>query len=595
MNVFRHFRDEVAAVLAALAEAGDLPAGTDFGRVTCEPPRDAGHGDMATNAALVLARAAGVRPRDLAGKIADGLRRLDSVASVEIAGPGFINIRVSDGFWQRRLADILAAGTAYGDTDIGRGAPVNIEFTSANPTGPLHIAHARGAVFGDALAALLEKAGYAVTREYYINDWGGQVDILAESLLRRMRQRLDGPVGDSEGATAAEAGFEGLYPGPEVMEAAAAALELPPDERPDPASGSSEDRRRARDFAVAWMMDRIRSDLAALGVRHDVFSSERSLVEAGAVDAAFADLEARGLIYTGVLKPPKGKLPDDWEERPQSLFRSTGFGDDIDRPLKKSNGDWTYFATDIAYHLDKWKRGAGLLIDVWGADHQGYIPRMKAAVDAGTRGGAKLEVKLIQLVRLIRDGAVVKMSKRAGDVVTVREVVDEVGRDVVRFVMLTRRNDAPLDFDFARVTEQSKDNPVFYVQYAHARSCSVFRQAKESLPDLDTGQASLIKADCTILTNEGELSLIKKLTMWPGVIESAAEIHEPHRIAYYLHDLAADFHAHWNRGRDEPELRFVQPENLPQTLARLALVKAVATVIASGLILFGVEPAEEMR
>lgn len=587
MNVFRHFRDEVAAVLAALAEAGDLPADADFDRVTCEPPRDASHGDMATNAALVLAKAAGAKPRDLAGKIAEGLRRLDSVAAVEIAGPGFINIRAADGFWQRRVADILAAGQAYGDTDTGRGAAVNVEFTSANPTGPLHVAHARGAVFGDALAALLEKAGYAVTREYYVNDWGGQVDILAESLLKRMRQRL--------GDAVSEAGFDGLYPGPEVAEAAAAALDLPPGDRPDPMSGSEEDRVRARDFAVAWMMDRIRDDLAALGVRHDVFASERALVEAGAVDDAFADLEARGLIYTGVLEPPKGKRPDDWEERPQALFRATDFGDDIDRPLKKSNGDWTYFATDIAYHRDKFRRGAGLLIDVWGADHQGYIPRMKAAVDAVTRGRAALDVKVVQLVRLIRDGAAVKMSKRAGDVVTVRDVVDEVGKDVVRFVMLTRRNDAPLDFDFARVTEQSKDNPVFYVQYAHARSYSVFRQAKETLPGLDTGPAALANSDCTTLTNEGELSLIKKLTMWPRVIESAAETHEPHRIAYYLYDVAADFHAHWNRGRDEPDLRFVRPDDLPLTLARLALVKAVATVIASGLVLFGVEPAEEMR
>lgn len=588
MNVFRHFRDEIAAVLAALAEAGDLPPDPDIGRrITCEPPRDAGHGDMATNAALVLARAAGAKPRDLAGKIAESLRRLDSVAAVEVAGPGFINIRVADRFWQDRVGDILSAGTAYGNADIGRGEAVNVEFTSANPTGPLHVAHARGAVFGDALAALLEKAGYAVTREYYVNDWGGQVDILAKSLLKRMRQL--------QGEAVPEAEFEGLYPGREVIDAAEAALKLPPEEQPDPASGSRENLGRARQFAVAYMMDRIRGDLAALGVRHDVFASERALVEAGAVDAAFANLEGRGLIYTGVLEPPKGKLPDDWEERPQSLFRATQFGDDIDRPLKKSNGDWTYFATDIAYHLDKAKRGASTLIDVWGADHQGYIPRMKAAVAAITGGAATLDVKVVQLVRLIRDGTVVKMSKRAGDVVTVRDVVDEVGKDVVRFVMLTRRNDAPLDFDFAKVTEQSKDNPVFYVQYAHARAHSVFRQAREALPQLDTRLSSLLNADYATLTNEGELSLIKKLTTWPRVIESAVETHEPHRIAYYLYDIAADFHAHWNRGRDEPDLRFLQPDDGPLTLSRLALVKAFATIIASGLILFGVEPAEEMR
>ena len=587
MNPFRHFRDEIAAVLAALAEAGDLPPDLDIGRITCEPPRDAGHGDMATNAALVLARAASAKPRDLAGKIAESLRRLDSVAAVEVAGPGFINIRVADRFWQDRVGDILSAGTAYGNADIGRGEAVNVEFTSANPTGPLHVAHARGAVFGDALAALLEKAGYAVTREYYINDWGGQVDILAESLLKRMRQL--------QGEAVPEAEFEGLYPGREVIDAAEAALKLPPEEQPDPASGSRENLGRARQFAVAYMMNRIRGDLAALGVRHDVFASERALVEAGAVDAAFANLEGRGLIYTGVLEPPKGKLPDDWEERPQSLFRATQFGDDIDRPLKKSNGDWTYFATDIAYHLDKAKRGASTLIDVWGADHQGYIPRMKAAVAAITGGAATLDVKVVQLVRLIRDGMVVKMSKRAGDVVTVRDVVDEVGKDVVRFVMLTRRNDAPLDFDFAKVTEQSKDNPVFYVQYAHARAHSVFRQAGEALPQLDTRRSSLLNADYATLTNEGELGLIKKLTTWPRVIESAVETHEPHRIAYYLYDIAADFHAHWNRGRDEPDLRFLQPDDGSLTLSRLALVKAFATIIASGLILFGVEPAEEMR
>ena len=587
MNVFRHFRDEVATVLAALAEAGELPADADMGRVACEPPRDAGHGDIATNAALVLAGTAGVRPRDLAERIADRLRRLDSVAEVGVAGPGFINIRVADRFWQAQVGEILRAGAAWGDTDIGGGEAVNVEFTSANPTGPLHVAHARGAVFGDALAALLEKAGFAVTREYYVNDWGRQIDILADSLLQRMRQL--------QGEEVPEAAFDGLYPGQDVIDAAAAALKLPDGARPDPASGDAEDRARAREFAVAWMMDRIRSDLAALGVRYDVFTSERALVEAGAVDAAFADLERRGLIYTGVLEPPKGRLPDDWEERPQALFRSTGFGDDIDRPLKKSDGAWTYFASDIAYHFDKWKRGTARLIDVWGADHQGYIPRMKAAVAAITDGAATLDVKVVQLVRLIRAGRAVRMSKRAGDVVTVRDVVDEVGRDVVRFVMLTRRNDAPLDFDFARVTEQSKDNPVFYVQYAHARACSVFRQAHELMPELDLDDAALAEADATTLTDENELSLIKKLARWPRVIESAAETHEPHRIAYYLYDVAADFHIHWNRGRDEPGLRFLQADNRPLTLARLALVKAVATVIASGLILFGVEPAEEMR
>ena len=587
MNVFRHFRDEIAAVLAVLAENGTLPADSDFGRITCEPPRDPAHGDMATNAAMVFAKPAGMKPRDLAEQIAAKLDALDSVDAVEVAGPGFINIRVADAFWQRQVGDILAAGTAYGDADLGQGEPVNVEFVSVNPTGLLHVAHARGAVFGDALSSLLTKAGFAVTREYYINDWGGQVDILAESLLKRMRQLQGETIPDEE--------FDGLYPGQEVIDAAEAAMALPADQRPDPAGTDRENLTRARDFAVDYMMDRIRDDLAALGVSHDVFTSEKAIVEAGKVDAAFADLEARDLIYTGVLEPPKGKLPDDWEERPQSLFRATQFGDDIDRPLRKSTGDWTYFASDIAYHLDKQKRGANDLIDVWGADHQGYIPRMKAAISAITDGAATLDVKVIQLVRLIRDGEVVKMSKRAGNVVTVRDVVDEVGKDVVRFVMLTRKNDAPLDFDFAKVTEQSKDNPVFYVQYAHARSNSVFRQAKEAMPDLDLTADSLAHADFSTLTDQGELSLIKKLTTWPRIIESAAETHEPHRIAYYLYDIAADFHAHWNRGREEPELRFVRSDDRTVTTARLALVKAIATVIASGLILFGVEPAEEMR
>ncbi|MCY4239869.1 MAG: arginine--tRNA ligase [Rhodospirillaceae bacterium] len=587
MNVFRHFRDEIVAELNAVVQAGALPADLDFSRVSCEPPRDSGHGDMATNAAMVLSKAAGTRSRDLAEKIAPCLESLDNVETVEVAGPGFINIRISDAFWQAQVALILEAGMAYGDTDLGRGAAVNVEYVSVNPTGLLHVAHARGAVFGDALAALLEKVGYAVTREYYINDWGGQVDNLAESLLKRMRQ--------FRGEDIPEDSFEGLYPGQEVIDAAETALALPDAERPDPAADNPAVRTWARDFAATYMMDRIRQDLVDLGVNHAVFTSEKSLIEAGAVETVFADLEKRGLIYTGVLEPPKGKIPDDWEPRPQSLFRATEFGDDIDRPLKKSNGDWTYFASDIAYHLDKHKRGANHLINVWGADHQGYIPRMKAAVAAVTEGSATLDVKVIQLVRLIRDGEVIKMSKRAGNVVTVREVVDEVGKDVVRFAMLTRKNDAPLDFDFQKVTEQSKDNPVFYVQYAHARSHSVFRQAREAIPNLNLSERALIGARFDTLTDQGELSLMKKLSEWPRVIEGAAKTHEPHRIAYYLYDLASEFHVHWNRGREEPDLRFVRDDDHSLTLARLAMVKAVATVIASGLILFGVEPAEEMR
>ncbi len=445
-------------------------------------------------------------------------------------------------------------------------------------------------MFGDALAALLAKAGYAVTKEYYVNDAGGQIDALTRSFLKRLRELRTGEA-------LPESEFEGLYPGEEVIDAARAALD-------DPAVSGQVDGwlggddpvpDGARVFAVAYMMDRIREDLGELGIHHDLFSSERALVEAGAVDDVLADLEGRGLIYTGVLEPPKGKLPDDWEERPQTLFKATDFGDDTDRPLRKSDGSWTYFATDIAYHRDKFRRGFRTMIDVWGADHGGYVKRMQAAVKAVTEGQGELDVKICQLVNLSNRGEPVKMSKRAGTVVTIRDVVDEVGKDVVRFIMLTRKNDAPLDFDFAKVTEQSKDNPVFYVQYAHARSHSVFRQAREALPDLDLSDSALASAPVDRLTDKGELSLIKRLAGWPRIIESAAEAHEPHRIAFYLYDIAADFHAHWNRGREDPRLRFVAEDDAGLTHARLALVRAVGVVVASGLEIFGVEPVEEMR
>jgi arginyl-tRNA synthetase len=584
MNPFKHFRGAVVAAVEAAQQAGELPAGLELARVAVEPPREAGHGDLATNAAMVLAKPAGMNPRALAEALRPRLAALPGVTAVEIAGPGFINLRLADDFWRERLRDILAAGAAYGDSDLGAGTPVNVEYVSANPTGPLHIAHARGAVFGDALAALLAKAGYRVTREYYINDAGGQVDTLARSVYLRYREAL----GEGEAAIP-----EGLYPG-DYLKAVGADL-------------AARDGRRwldqpesawlapLRSFAIAAMLALIREDLAALGVVQERFSSERALVEAGGVEAALETLQARGLIYTGVLDPPKGKPVEDWEPRPQTLFKATAFGDDVDRPLKKSDGSWTYFAADIAYHLDKIRRGCNLLIDVWGADHSGYIKRMQAAVAAISGGEASLDVKITQLVKLLRGGQPVKMSKRAGTFVTLREVVDEVGRGVVRFIMLTRKNDAPLDFDLEKVLEQSRDNPVFYVQYAHARARSVLRHAAAELAGADLSPAALAEAPLACLTDTAEIGLIKLMAGWPRLVETAAEAHEPHRVAFYLYDLASAFHALWNRGNTEASLRFLQPDDRAATLARLALVQALAFVVASGLGIIGVEPVEEMR
>ena len=584
MNLFSALVREIEAALGGLAEAGAIPAGLDCARITAEPPRDAGHGDVATNAAMVLAKQASMKPRVLAEIIAAALARLDSVEKAEVAGPGFINLTLTNAFWYQRLADINKAGAAYGCSDIGRDQAVNVEYVSANPTGPLHVGHARGAVIGDALAALLEKAGYAVTREYYINDAGAQVDTLARSLYLRYREALGQDIGDIP---------EGLYPG-DYLKAPGAALaqrdggrwlDAPEDAWLEP----------VRAFAIDAMMELIRDDLAAAGVRHDVFTSERALVAAGAVDEALAALAADGLIYTGVLEPPKGKTPDDWEERPQTLFRATKFGDDSDRPLKKSDGGWTYFATDIAYHRDKFKRGTATMVDVWGADHGGYVKRMKAAVKALTGGAGELDVKLCQMVNLMDAGLPVKMSKRAGTFVTLRDVIDAVGKDVMRFIMLTRKNDAQMDFDFARVTEQSRDNPVFYVQYAHARACSVLRHAANELGARAVSGEALMAADPSPLTNEHELNLIKTMAAWPGVVESAALAHEPHRVAFFLHDLAAAFHALWNKGTEDTTLRFLLAQDLPKSQARLAMLQAMRHVIASGLAVMGVEPLEELR
>ncbi len=584
MNLFKTFRDDIVAALAWLADQGKLPSGLDYSKVTAEPPREAAHGDVSTNAGMVLAKAAGLKPRDIADMLAVELRSLPMVTAAEVAGPGFLNLRLSDGFWYAQLADLLRSGTAYGDSDLGRGVKVNIEYVSANPTGPMHIGHARGAVFGDALAGLLEKAGYDVTREYYVNDAGAQVDVLARSVHLRYREAL----GEAVGAIP-----EGLYPGDYLSPVGQAIA----------AKDGAKWRDAAEDLwlpefrriAIEAMMALIRGDLEALGVRHAVFTSERGLVEGGKVDAALRFLADRDLIYQGVLEPPKGKTLDDWEPRPQTLFRATRFGDDVDRPLKKSDGSGTYFASDIAYHLDKYRRGFAQMIDVWGADHGGYVKRMQAAVKAVTEGRGELDVKLCQMVNLLKDGAPFKMSKRAGTFVTLRDVVDEVGKGVVRFIMLTRKNDAQLDFDLVKVLEQSRDNPVFYVQYAHARAHSVLRHGAQMFPAADLSPDALAAAPAGRLSDPAELALIRLMGGWPRLVENAAEAHEPHRIAFYLYDVAAAFHGLWNKGKDDATLRFLLAEDRELSIARLALVRAVSLVIASGLAVFGVEPVEEMR
>jgi len=584
MNLFEHFHDVVAAEVRALVEAGALPEGLDLSRIAVEPPRDPAHGDLSTNAAMVLAKPAGKNPRELAQKLAERLLQHADIVSADVAGPGFLNLKLVDAFWYARLVEILRAGPAYGDSRMGQGRRVNVEFVSANPTGPLTAGHARGAVVGDALAGLLSKAGYEVSREYYINDAGAQVDVLARSTYLRYREAL----GETIAAIP-----DGLYPGDYLKETGRKLAErdggrwhnVPESEWLGP----------VRSFAVAEMMALIRADLAAIGIDHAVFTSERGLVESGAVDAALKTLADAGLLYTGTLDPPKGKLPDDWEPRPQTLFRATQFGDDVDRPVRKSDGSWTYFAADMAYHLDKFRRGSSVMIDVWGADHGGYVKRMQAAVKALTGGTGELDVKLCQLVNLLDKGEPVKMSKRSGNFVTMRDVVDEVGKDVVRFIMLTRRNDQTLDFDFAKVTEQSRDNPVFYVQYAHARASSVLRHAAAEFPNIAVAPEALAAAPLDRLSDPAELALIRLLAGWPRLVESAAEAHEPHRVAFFLGEVAAGFHGLWNKGKEATSLRFLIADDIAVTTARLALVQAVAFVIASGLRVFAVEPVEEMR
>jgi arginyl-tRNA synthetase len=588
-NLFAEMLRRVTAANEALKAKGVLPAGIDLSRITVEPPRDPSHGDMATNAAMVLAKDAGRKPRELADALAELLRADPVVEKVDVAGPGFINMTLKPAAWLGALRAAVVMGADYGRSRTGQGHKVNVEYVSANPTGPMHVGHCRGAVFGDALASLLDFSGCEVTREYYINDAGAQVDVLARSAYLRYREALGEEVGEIP---------EGLYPGDylkPVGEALAKEYGRDLDQKPE-----SDWLPIVRKKAIDMMMAMIRDDLAALNVRHDVFYSERSLIEGDdKVGATIEKLRKEGEVYEGRLPPPKGAPVDDYEDREQTLFRSTDFGDDVDRPLKKSDGSYTYFASDIAYHKSKFDRGFRDMIDVWGADHGGYIKRMQAAVKAVSKGEAALDVKIVQLVKLLRAGEPVKMSKRSGDFVTLREVVDEVGRDAVRFMMLYRKNDAPLDFDLAKVIEQTKDNPVFYVQYGHARGHSIFRMAREAFPNLPATEESRIellsKAPLDRLTDPAELAIVKKLALYPRLVETAAAAHEPHRIAFYLYDLASEFHAHWTQGKGLPHLRFIIQNDEEMTVARLALIQAVVTVLASGLGLLGVGAPEEMR
>ncbi|MEM9971170.1 MAG: arginine--tRNA ligase [Pseudomonadota bacterium] len=573
MNIFAEIRQSVVETLDVMVADGDLPPGLSWGNVTVEPPRDPAHGDMATNAAMVLAKPAGAKPRDIADNLAGRLKSDARIAVVEVAGPGFLNLRLHPDVWHDIVAEAIDSGPAFGHSGMGAGVKVNVEYVSANPTGPLHVGHTRGAVFGDALASLLAFAGYEVTREYYINDGGSQVDTLARSVYLRYLE-----------AHGQEVAFEeGTYPG-DYLIAVGQALK---DKVGDAYIGTNSESwlPEVREFATDAMMALIREDLAAIGVKMDTFFSEKSLYDSGRIEAAIETLDQKGLIYRGTLEPPKGKVPEDWEPREQTLFRSTDHGDDVDRPIMKSDGAWTYFAPDIAYHWDKIDRGFDELINVFGADHGGYVKRMNAAVAALSEGRVPLDIKLTQLVKLYKNGEPFKMSKRAGTFVTLRDVVDQVGADVARFVMLTRKNDAPLDFDFDKAVEQSKDNPVFYVQYAHARIRSVMRKAEAMHLDY---------SDNPTLSDEAEFRVAQKIAEWPRLVEIAARNHEPHRIAFYLYELASEFHALWNKGNDKPELRFLHEGDAQATAAKIALPRAVAVVISAGLGILGVTPVEEM-
>ena len=586
MNAFGHVEQLIQNALKAMQTGGELPADMALPLVEVEFPRDASHGDLASNAAMVLAKPARMKPRDIADKLKVRLASAPEIESVEVAGPGFLNLKLKKSFWQGVVRSILAEGAGYGRAPSGSKGKVNVEYVSANPTGPMHVGHCRGAVFGDALANLLAFAGYDVTREYYINDAGTQVDVLARSAFLRYREALGEDIGKIP---------DGLYPG-DYLKPVGVALAK---EFGNALTGRAEADWLGivRERAIAAMLDMIKQDLAALDIHHDVFFSEASLKENGRdqVKAAIDALAAKGLIYEGQLPRPKGHDEEEWEEREQVLFRSTQFGDDIDRALQKSDGSYTYFASDIAYHYDKLQRGFRHLVNVFGADHIGYIPRMKAAVKALSGGDADLDIKVCQLVKLYKNGEPYKMSKRAGTFVTLRDVVDEVGRDPVRYMMLYRRNDAELDFDFAKVTEQSKDNPVFYVQYAHARAASLFRNAAEVFPGLGPRSAEIGGADLGRLDDPGESDLMKRLAAFPRLMAGAAGAHEPHRLAFYLYELASALHSQWSRGNDSPHLRFIRQDDRETTAARLAIVAATRQVISSGLAVLGVEAPDAMR
>ncbi len=580
MNIFAEFQAEVVKAVVALQAEGKLPLALDLSKLAAEPPRDVSHGDVATNVAMVLAKPAGMNPRAIADLIVAKLATSPDVASLEIAGPGFINARVNAHVWPRVLTAVLVQQDRFGRSDFGKHRKVNVEYVSANPTGPLHVGHVRGAVFGDALASLLEVTGHEVTREYYINDAGGQVDVLARSAYLRYLEALGEDIGEIPA---------GLYPGDYLVpvgQALAAEFGLLLKGKPE-----AEWLDAVKRQAIAMMMDLIRADLSALNITQEIFFSEKSLHASGAVERTIAYLEGEGHIYKGRLDKPKGEVPEDWEDREQTLFRSTALGDDVDRPLKKSDGSYTYFASDVAYSKDKIDRGFSELVYVLGADHGGYVKRLEA-VAASLQGNKKIDVvvRLCQLVKLFRNGEPVRMSKRSGEFVTLREVVDEVGPDVVRFMMLMRKNEAPLEFDFAKVTEQSKDNPVFYVQYAHARICSVLRKAKDQGINVDHTEG----VDFHLLTDESEIGLMRKIAAYPRVLEAAAQAHEPHRISFYLHELASDFHALWNKGKEAPQLRFIVGGDEGLSKSRLAFLAAIRYCIANGLRILGLRPVEDM-
>jgi len=583
VNIFKTLQVEIEGILNQLISEGVIPSGVSFAAVTAEPPRDASHGDVATNAAMVIAKAAEKKPVELAQAISKKLELVNMVDSVSTAGPGFINIKLKPYIWQDVVLGIIEEGIGYGNSNMGKNEKVNIEYVSANPTGPMHIGHSRGAVYGDALALLLLKAGYNVTKEYYINDAGSQIDVLAKSAYLRYREALGEDIGEIP---------EGLYPG-EYLKVVGESLAQ---EYEKDLIAKKEDKWLpiVREFAVNTMISLIKNDLAELGITHDVFTSEKAIQDSGKVEKGLKLLEEKGLIYKGILEAPKGKQPDDWEPREQTLFKSTQFGDDIDRAIKKSDGSYTYFAADIAYHLDKYERGFNKMVIVLGADHGGYVKRLKSVVKAISDGNAEIDVKISQLVNFMDGGKPVKMSKRAGTFTTVRDVLDEVGKDVIRFIMLTRKNDAVLDFDLKLVKEQSKDNPVFYVQYACARANSVIRNANEECPEAVEMAKEINRDMLAKLDSQEEIALIRIMAQWPRIVEAAASANEPHRVAFYLQELASHFHALWNKGKDDEVLRFILKNNPEVTAARLILLKSMINVISSGLFIFNIEPVREM-